>query len=574
MQPRDEMLGASVLGRYRIVARLAQGGMGVVYLARAEGAAGFAKAVVVKRVLADHTGDERMARLFVREAKILSNMQHPNIVGVIDFGEEDGAHILVLEYVRAYQLGLWLAYRQELAQAGKGDRLPIEGVVHIMIKVLDALEYTHGLTLPDGSPLEIVHADISPANILVDTDGQVKLVDFGIARMKGEQTQTTDSKSIRGKFSYLPIEALDGSPPTPMTDVYACGVTLYELLAGENPFTGTDETRTLARVISHEPTPLSQVRPGVSPELEAIVARAMSKDRAKRFASAKDFARELRRVQLVPEDEATRALSAMAKSDYAAIPVRAGASLSDLEEAWRNPTSVGIPASEPRLRAAQGSSMALGEAPTQLHSADAIVVRTDLQPQPPPPQPRSRAMLAIVAAAMVALVGAGAGLAIYVGRRTDDAKILVIERNTNASASPEPSPSTSPETPGPRATDAPGGTASVSSSSSSSTSLAQVKPSKPAAPSGDPLSAAFAKNQPEIEGCFRDNAASGGGASDVSVRFTIDKDGVVQRAELSPPDLAGAPLGQCILGVARKTRFPPQSAPATFRIPLRARKAL
>ncbi len=568
MQPRDEMLGASVLGRYRIVARLAQGGMGVVYLARAEGAAGFAKAVVVKRVLADHTGDERMARLFVREAKILSNMQHPNIVGVIDFGEEDGAHILVLEYVRAYQLGLWLAYRQELAQAGKGDRLPIEGVVHIMIKVLDALEYTHGLTLPDGSPLEIVHADISPGNILVDTDGQVKLVDFGIARMKGEQTQTTDSKSIRGKFSYLPIEALDGSPPTPMTDVYACGVTLYELLAGENPFTGTDETRTLARVISHEPAPLSQVRPGVSTELEAIVARAMSKDRAKRFSSAKDFARELRRVQQVPEDEATRALSTMAKSDYAAIPVRAGASLSDLEEAWRNPASAGIPASEPRLRAAQASSTALGEAPTQLHSAGAIVVRTDLQPQPAAP-PRSRAMLAIVAAGMIALVGAGAGLAIYFGRRTDDSKILVIERNTNASTPPEPSASA--ETPGARASDVPAGTASAGAASSASP--LPVRSSKPPAPAGDPLSAAFAKNQPEIEGCFRDKAASGGGAADVSVRFTIDKDGVVQRAELSPPDLAGAPLGQCILSVARKTHFPSQSAPATFRIPLRARKA-
>ena len=99
-----------------------------------------------------------------------------------------------------------------------------------------------------------------------------------------------------------------------------------------------------------------------------------------------------------------------------------------------------------------------------------------------------------------------------------------------------------------------------------------MKPSKPAAPAGDPLSAAFAKNQPEIEGCFRDQAASASGTADVSVRFTIDKEGVVQRAELSPPDLAGAPLGQCILGVARKTRFPSQSAPATFRIPLRARK--
>ena len=129
--------------------------MGVVYLARAEGAAGFAKPVVVKRVLPGLTGDERMTRLFVREAKILSNMQHPNIVGVTDFGEEDGAHIMVLDYVRAYQLGPVARVSARAAPGGKGRAcFQIEGVVHVMIKVLDALEYSHGLTLPDGSPLE------------------------------------------------------------------------------------------------------------------------------------------------------------------------------------------------------------------------------------------------------------------------------------------------------------------------------------------------------------------------------------------------------------------------------------
>ena len=545
MAPRDDMLGASVLGRYRIVARLAQGGMGVVYLARAEGAAGFAKPVVVKRVLPGMTGDERMTRLFVREAKILSNMEHPNIVGVTDFGEEDGAHIMVLDYVRAYQLGLWLAFREEQHQLGKGDKLPIEGIVHIVIKVLDALEYSHGLTLPDGSPLEIVHSDISPANILVDTDGRVLLLDFGIARMKGEQTRTTDDKSIRGKFSYLPIEALDGSPPTPLTDVYACGVVLYELLAGENPFTGGDETRTIARVISHEPPPVSEVRPGVSPELDAIVARAMSKDRTKRFASAKDFARELRRVQNVPEDEAARALATLAKVDYAAMPMKAGASLAELEEAWRNPPAAAPAASEPRLRPAQallaGSEGAAAPGVAEARPA------------------RGRGVLAAVAFAVVLVVVASVGLALYLGRRQEEPKLLVIERTTNASATPT-------------ATDTPGDTASAAPSAPSAPPRpSQGKPSKPA-PAGDPLSAAFAKNQPDIEACFASKGAAGG-TPDVSVRFSIDTEGVVQRAEVSPADVASSPLGACIAGVARRTRFPAQAAPATFRIPLRARKA-
>ncbi len=539
MAPRDDMLGATILGRYRIVARLAQGGMGVVYLARAEGAAGFAKPVVVKRVLPGMTGDERMTRLFVREAKILSNMQHPNIVGVTDFGEEDGAHIMVLDYVRAYQLGLWLTFREEQHQLGKGERLPIEGVVHIVIKVLDALEYSHGLTLPDGSSLEIVHSDVSPANVLVDTDGRVLLLDFGIARMKGEQTRTTDDKSIRGKFSYLPIEALDGSPPTPMTDVYACGVVLYELLAGENPFTAGDETRTIARVISHEPPPVSQVRPGVSPELDAIVARAMSKDKTTRFASAKDFARELRRVQNVPEDEAARALATLAKADYAAMPMKEGSSLAELEAAWRNPPAAAPAASEPRLRPAGAGGS----------GAAAVATAT--------PPTRSRGVVVAISVALGVLVAGGVGLALYLGRRQEEPKLLVIERTTNASATPT--------------NDTPVDTASAAPSAPSSSSRPpQGKP--PKALAGDPLSAAFAKNQPDIEACFVTKGAAGG-TPDVSVRFTIDTEGVVQRAEVSPAEVASSPLGACIAGVGRRTRFPAQSAPATFRIPLRARKA-
>ncbi len=572
------MTGITVLGRYRIVARLAKGGMGIVYLARAEGAAGFAKPVVVKRVLPDLTGDAKMARLFVREAKILANLQHPNIVSVIDFGEEDGAYIMVLDYVRAYHLGLWAGFRSEQHKEGRGDLLPIEGVVHIMTKVLDALEYAHGLTGPDGAPLEIVHADISPANILVDQDGQVKLLDFGIARMRGEATQTTDSKSIRGKFSYLPIEALDGSPPTIATDVYACGVTLYELLAGENPYTGTDETRTLAKVISHDPTPISQVRPGVSPELEAIVHRAMSKDRDKRFASAKDFARELRKVQKLPEDEATRALAVVAKGDFAAMPAREGTSLADLDAAWRNPPpALGGAQSSPKLRVsspdlAQQAALAatIGEAPTQLHelASGAAEARTVAATS----SQNRRGFLIGVGIGAVLLVGALVALVVILLRRSDDqTKLVVIERSSNSSetagAGSVVASSASIVTPASSSAAA----ADDSARPTASTAGTAGKGPKPPA-GGDPLSAAFAKNQPEIEACFRDKAAPGS-SPEVSVRFSIDKEGVVQRAEVIPSDLTSTPLGQCIVGVAKRTRFPAQSAPATFRIPLRAKKS-
>ncbi|MDB4994276.1 MAG: Endo,4-beta-xylanase precursor, partial [Myxococcaceae bacterium] len=426
--PQDEMVGETVLGRYRIVARLAKGGMGVVYLARAEGAAGFAKPVVVKRVLPDLHGDERMARLFVREARILSNLQHPNIVSVTDFGEEAGAYIMVLDYVRAYHLGRWRSYRQAL-----DERFPVEVALHVMIKVLDALEYAHTLTMPDGTPLEIVHADISPANILVDTDGQVKLLDFGIARMAGEVTQSADPNSIRGKFSYLPVEALDGSPPRVATDVYACGVTLYELLAGGNPFTGADETRTLAKVISHEPPPISQVRPEVRAELDAILARAISKDRAKRFASAKDFARELRRLQTVPEDEATRTLSALAKRDYAAMPSKPGTSLPELEEAWRNPV--------PSTRAA-GDDPAQTEAPTRIDRANELAPEAPKEMAEVRPPARRGQVVLFLALGLVFLGGVAGAIGVFLSRKpADEPRFVLIEHNAaSASAAANGSP--------------------------------------------------------------------------------------------------------------------------------------
>lgn len=548
IQPRDEMIGALVLGRYRIVARLARGGMGVVYLARAEGAAGFAKPVVIKRILPDLTGEARMARLFIREAKILANLQHPNIVSVIDFGEEDGAYIMVLDYIKAYNLDLWWSYLQE-----RGERVPASEIVHIMIKVLDAVDYAHTLTDPDGTSLDIVHADISPSNILVTTDGQVKLLDFGIARMRGESTQATDNKSIRGKFAYLPVEALDGSPPKVSTDIYACGVVLYELLTGENPFTGTDETRTIAKVISFAPPAVSTVRPDVSPELDAIVARAMAKQVADRFSSAKELARELRRVQALPvsgkpalgEDEVATSLGARAKRDYAEMPAKPGSSLADLEEAWRNPPAGSGP---PSIRGSYPSLSSLGTT-----SADVPV------PIAAPPPRRSQTALVIVGAFVaLGLVGGGIALATMLRSAPTD-PIVVIERGPSGSAttsSAGTSATTSAATPDP--SEAP-------SSEPPGATPAPPPKTRPA----DPLSAALAKNQPEIERCFQSNTSS---SSEISIRISIDKDGAVQRAELIPSDVGPTPLGQCLIGVTKRTKFPAQPAPATFRIPLRARK--
>ena len=298
------------------------------------------------------------------------------------------------------------------------------------------------------------------------------------------------------------------------------------------------------------------------PSSTRSLARAMSKDRTTRFASAKDFARELRRVQQVPEEEAVSSLATAAKRDYAAMPSTVGLSLSDLDEAWRKPpppSTSGGAAKDDVLASAGGAA------------ADGVTAVGGPQRSGKASGGGRAMLIAGVVGLAVLVAGVAVGVS-HVTRRSEDEepKILLIERGgarMNASAASVPAPSGSViavASPSP-STEGAGAATSEAPGQGASTRRAR-------APAGDPLSAAFAKNQPQIEACFRDNTANLSGAPEVSVRFTIDREGIVKRAELSPADLTNVPLGACILGVAKNTRFPAQSAPATFRIPLRARK--
>src|SRR5262245_19382504 len=148
----SKMQGTLVLGRYRIVKQIARGGMGVVYLARTEGAQGFTRPVIIKRIIPDLAADEPTSRAFVREARILANLQHPGIVNVIDFNEEDGAYVMVLEYVHGYNLGQWHRYVVDTR-----GRIPVDFAILVMTRVLDALHYAHTFIRPDGTSMQIVH---------------------------------------------------------------------------------------------------------------------------------------------------------------------------------------------------------------------------------------------------------------------------------------------------------------------------------------------------------------------------------------------------------------------------------
>jgi serine/threonine protein kinase len=307
----DALIGATVLGRYRIMHALASGGMGAVYLGRTEGAEGFARPVVVKRVLPSLMRDESVAELFVREAQILSHLQHPNIVSVLDFGQaDDEAYVMVLEYVHGFQLGHWHHYLQM-----SGRTVEPNLAIHVVVMVLDALRYAHDYRSSDGKRMQVVHRDVSPSNVMLTEQGGVKLLDFGVARVSGGG-RSSNAGGIQGKLPYLPPEAFRGQEPTVQGDLYACGVMLYELLSGSNPFAGKDAAEIRGKVFELSPASLHAMRDDLPEDIDEVLARALHKTAAERYDSATSFARVLRGLRTEPEEFVTERLAQTLRQDF------------------------------------------------------------------------------------------------------------------------------------------------------------------------------------------------------------------------------------------------------------------
>ncbi|MBK8013354.1 MAG: serine/threonine protein kinase [Deltaproteobacteria bacterium] len=340
----EEAVGRIVLGRYRIVRRVAKGGMGVIFLARNEGAAGFVRPVIVKQILPyEMPEDERedsALKMFEREARITSQLRHPNIVSILDFREEAGAYYMVLEYVHGRHVGHWRKYLKR-----RGRRADVDLAVHVTGQVLSALHHAHTLVGEEGTPLSIVHRDVTPSNILIDVEGTVKLTDFGIARIVTENVEfQTQTPTIKGKFPYLAPELLRSGAPTVSTDLYSVGVSLHELLVGRNEFRGKDVASTVTRVLRHTPTPIEAVRRDIPDGLGDVVRRALAHDPSERFGSAQEFLRALRQTCDGSADERTERLREAAREDFfdEAMVEITGIDLDDLDRAWRH-----MPASDP-----------------------------------------------------------------------------------------------------------------------------------------------------------------------------------------------------------------------------------
>ena len=270
--------------RYRITERVAAGGMAEVFRGVAESMQGFKKNIAIKRILPALTKNKKFVAMFLDEARLSLVLQHANIVQVFDIAHTDDTYFIVMEYVDGVDLKALMEWRRKINR-----RIPIAHSLYLIMEICKGLSYAHELLNPDtGKPLGIVHRDISPPNVLISKQGEIKVVDFGLAKATS-QIETTDPGVVKGKMSYLSPEAARGEEVDASADIFAVGILLYEMLTGKRLFYGETDYQTVELVRNAKIPPIKPQNPQVEPELEDIVRKALAKRKEDRFTTPTDM---------------------------------------------------------------------------------------------------------------------------------------------------------------------------------------------------------------------------------------------------------------------------------------------
>jgi serine/threonine protein kinase len=279
-------LAGTKLGRYEVLKCLARGATTDLLLARARGMAGFERHVVIKRIQDAPADDPVFVQAFMTEARLAAALHHHNIVQVQDIGEDGGVPYFAMEYVHGEDVRTILAHLNK-----RRERLPLEHVVSIVTSVAAALHHAHERSTADGKPLSIVHRDVTPANILVSYDGNVKVVDFGIA--KAAITMTTQVGVLKGHSPYMAPEQCAAKPVDRRSDVFALGIVLWEMATMRRLFKGATDHEIMGTIVTGVVPKPSSVAPDLPPALETIIMKALEKAPGDRYASAAELGNAL-----------------------------------------------------------------------------------------------------------------------------------------------------------------------------------------------------------------------------------------------------------------------------------------
>ncbi len=375
-----------VVGRFAVFDEIAAGGMARVHLGRLIGGEGFSRTVAIKRIHPELAADPEFVAMFLDEARLMGRIRHANVVQVIDVVASDGALIVAMEYVHGAALS-----RLQRGARERGERLAFGVAARIAVDVLRGLHEAHEARSELGAPLEVVHRDVTPQNILVGVDGSSRVADFGVAKASQRAQATTREGQLKGKLGYMAPEQLRHEHFDRRTDIYATSVVLWEALTGVRLFEPGNEGRQLTKIL-FEPLPRpSTSRPDVRPTLEAVVMRGLDRDPARRFSTAREMAEALEgAVTLATSGEVGDTVSRLAAEELASRAAR----IAEIEKettAPSLPSLVGPP----------------GGVPASPVTVD--VPPGDATPAPFPARPRSSAL-----AVPLALVACGALVAVAV----------------------------------------------------------------------------------------------------------------------------------------------------------------
>jgi eukaryotic-like serine/threonine-protein kinase len=294
--------GQLIDGKYQLVEIAGEGGMATVYKAVQKGAAGFQRTVAIKHIKPEYRALKNYIAMFIEEARVGSELAHPNIVQVYDFISEDGSYYLVMEWVEGIDLGAFIKVNRD---AGTPISWPF--AVAMGIGTLRGLSAAHARVAADGTPAPVIHRDVSPHNVLLGTSGVVKLSDFGLAKARDRIASLTAPGTVKGKLSYLAPEVTYGKPNSPQSDLFGVGSVIWETLTGERLFDGKSDVDIFKKIRACKIPPIRDRRPDVPEALASVLEIALAADPANRYASANEFAAALSQVmkQAVGVDAAT-----------------------------------------------------------------------------------------------------------------------------------------------------------------------------------------------------------------------------------------------------------------------------
>jgi serine/threonine protein kinase len=515
---------AERIGRYEMVHKLASGGMGEVYLARSVGAAGFQKHVVIKKLLPHLVEQPQFVEGLIREAKLLVALDHPNIVQVLDLGVEGSDYFMAMEYVHGYNLATIIHYCAQNQMV-----IPLPACAVTALHVLAGLEYAHGLTAPTGEKQNIIHRDVSPQNVLISTEGRVKLTDFGIAKVVNE-AEGEFTQSLKGKFRYMAPEVVDGGRIDQRYDLFAVGIILFEALCRRHLFAGSNDLNILAQVRKALVPPVARYHPGVNPELVRVVEHALAKEPDDRFQTANEFALALRAAMApTTEPEALNQLRGFVSDIYGR---------SD------------FPINKPKLPDLS--------APITKSVTRSIQLRSRLEELEGRPR---RGLTVTLAAAIIFVLGAAAFVAYgFLNRPKDDGPgpgttfVVVGQKADSRTARPADGPAVAVQSP----------------------DVGRKKVALPPAKPFDPVIGAdtFRKQGGKLTTCFHTHSKPDEAEVSLKVVSVISAAGTVKEARVEPTALAGTPLGRCIVKVASRIRYPRHDkATITFLQPVTLTRA-